>query len=124
MLLFREGASILQWLHVSKYPPSLSFLSLELGLMFAMLAGLAAFFDRRPPRKLNPVLVFGQTALFFYIVHVHLIAAAARWLGLTQSLSIGGTLVAALSAAVVLYPLCIGFGYLKGRHPRSILRYV
>ena len=124
MLLYREGGGVLQWLHVSKYPPSLSFLSLELGLMFLMLAGLAAFFDRRPPRPLNPVFVFGQTALFFYVVHVHLVMSAARWLDLTRSLSIAGTLIAALAAAVVLYPLCIGFRFIKRRHPKSLLRYV
>ncbi|MGD8366260.1 MAG: heparan-alpha-glucosaminide N-acetyltransferase domain-containing protein [Desulfobacterales bacterium] len=124
MLLYREGGSALQWLHVSKYPPSLSFLSLELGLMFLMLAGLSAVFDRRPPGEYNPVFVFGQTALFFYIVHVHLVTAAARWLDLTRSVSIGGTLIAALAAAAVLYPLCIGFRYLKRRHPKSFLRYI
>ncbi len=124
MLLYREGASVLQWLHVSKYPPSLSFLSLELGLMFLMLAGLSGFFDRRPPGAFNPVFVFGQTALFFYIVHVHLVMSAARWLDLTRSVSIGGTLIAALAAGVVLYPLCIGFRYLKRRHPGSLLRYI
>ena len=124
MLLYREGAGLLQWLHVSKYPPSLSFLALTLGLMLVLLAGISRVFDRRPPSDFNPVFVFGQSALFFYLVHVHLVMSAARWLDLTRSLSIGGTLFAALSAAALLYPLCIGYRHLKRRHPKSILRYV
>ena len=37
LLLFRDDQSLPQWLHVSKYPPSLSFYTLELGLMALML---------------------------------------------------------------------------------------
>lgn len=33
MRLLREDNIWVQWLHVSKYPPSLSFITLELGLM-------------------------------------------------------------------------------------------
>src|SRR5439155_20675441 len=38
MRLLREDGSLVQWLHVSKYPPSLSFTALELGLAALLLA--------------------------------------------------------------------------------------
>ncbi|MDH3829516.1 MAG: heparan-alpha-glucosaminide N-acetyltransferase domain-containing protein, partial [Desulfobacterales bacterium] len=72
MLLYRYENSPLQWLHVSKYPPSLTFSALELGLMFLILAFLFAWYRNRNASAANPLQVFGRTPLFFYIIHVHL----------------------------------------------------
>ena len=39
MHLYRCDDSVVQWLHVSKYPPSLTFVMLALGLMAVIVAG-------------------------------------------------------------------------------------
>ena len=39
MLLYREDHSFVQWLHVSKYPPSITYTALELGIMALIMAG-------------------------------------------------------------------------------------
>jgi len=68
MLLGRRDGSLVEWLHVSKYPPSLAYASLELGVMAVCLAWL--FLLQARTRRVwngNPVLVLGQTALFFYL---------------------------------------------------------
>ncbi|MGD9182321.1 MAG: heparan-alpha-glucosaminide N-acetyltransferase domain-containing protein [Desulfobacterales bacterium] len=124
MLLYRYDNSILQWLHVSKYPPSLTFSALELGLMFVMLSLFFAWYRNRNALPANPLQVFGRTPLFFYVIHVHLLAAASWLLDMHQTGGLTETYVATVAALVVLYPLCRWYGYLKQAHPKSLLRYL
>ena len=124
MWLLRDDNSILQWLHVSKYPPSLSFAALELGLMFLILAFLFAWYQNRNASTTNPLQVFGRTPLFFYIIHVHLLAAAAWLLNMQQTGGLTETYLATVLALVVLYPLCRWYGNFKHARPQSILRYL
>lgn len=64
--LHRRDGSLLEWLHCSKYPPSVTFLAMELGLM-ALLLG--AWSRRTPGRLLAPLVALGQVPLFFYVLH-------------------------------------------------------
>jgi uncharacterized membrane protein len=124
MLLYRYDNSIVQWLHVSKYPPSLSFAALELGLMFLMLAVLFAGYRKRKPSAANPLQVFGRTPLFFYILHVHLLAVVAWALKLHRAGGLVETGLATLAVLLVFYPLCRIYDRLKRAHPKSILRFL
>lgn len=121
MLMYLEGDSIVQWLHVSKYPPSLAYTTLELGLMAVILA-LFMWLEPKIRVRINgPVLVYGQTALFFYLAHFCVLA------GLTVVLSRGGleqAYLAALLALILLYPVCRSYRTLKRRYPQSVLRYM
>ena len=69
MFLHRADSSWQQWLHVSKYPPSLTYYSLELGILFLCLALLRMLELRIGVRENGIFYVFGQTAMFFYLVH-------------------------------------------------------
>lgn len=82
MWLLRDSATWIQWLHVSKYPPSLTFTGLELGLTAWLLAIMIMFERRFGVRPNSPLLVFGQTAMFFYLIHRILLEGSATWLGL------------------------------------------
>lgn len=124
MLLYRYENSILQWLHVSKYPPSLTFSALELGLMFVVLFLFFAWYRNRNASPANPLQVFGRTPLFFYVIHVHLLAAASWLLDMHQTGGLIETYLATLAALLVLYPLCRWYGHLKQAHPNSLLRYL
>jgi len=127
MGLLRDDTAVLQWLHLSKYPPALTFVCLELGLM-ALLLVVFLRFERRmrgEPNRWNPLLVFGQTALFFYVLHFPMLGFAA--IGITGGLMQRGlteTWLAAGAVLIVLYPICLGFRALKRRHPRSLLQYI
>ena len=71
MGLLRENDSLAQWLHVSKYPPSVAYDGLELGLGWLL---LALFLVWRPPAWADAVLrPLGQSAFFFYLLHAHLL---------------------------------------------------
>ena len=124
MLLYRYDNSLLQWLHVSKYPPSLTFSALEMGLMFLILAFLFAGYRNRNASAANPLQVFGRTPLFFYIIHVHLLAAAAWVLNLHRAFGLMETYTATVVALMVLYPLCRWYGRLKQTRSKSLLRYL
>jgi uncharacterized membrane protein len=125
LLLPREDGSLVQWLHVSKYPPALSYVALELGIMALMLAGFIGLSRRfGEVAWLAPLRVLGQTALFFYLLHVHLLMLAAHVLGLSHRAALGATYGAALSTVVVLYPLCVWYGGYKRAHPDGWTRYV
>jgi uncharacterized membrane protein len=113
MMLLRYDDSLLQWLHVSKYPPSLSFAALELGLMCWLLALLFVLYRNTPGNRFDPLLVFGQTSLFFYVLHVHLLAAAGWTLGARGRGGLTETGVAVLGVLALLYPLCFWYRNLK-----------
>ncbi len=121
MFLHRADGSIVQWLHVSKYPPSLAYTSLELGLMALSLAGLMRLETKVQARPLSPILVFGQTALFFYVIHFLILGGSAR---LAEKAGLGLTYLAAFAVLTFLYPVCIGFRALKRRYPQSVLRFI
>jgi len=177
--LLMRGAhdSWLRWLQCSKYPPSLAFLGLELGLCCAILVLLFVMDRRRrepldehgasPPRPqpkverrryrgdqeglgrslgwgppayessrdatilrpTDPLLVLGQTALFFYVLHIAILegsgAALTAWLG--RDVVAGGLLrtwIAVLATVALLWPAGIWFRALRRRHPRSLLRLI
>ena len=124
MLLFRDDASVLQWLHVSKYPPSLSFAALELGIMFLGLAILFAYYRNKSANKWNPLTVYGQTPLFFYILHVHLLAVAAWLLNMRHSGGLIETLAATLAVLLILYTPCLWYRGFRQRKGFGLLRYI
>jgi uncharacterized membrane protein len=117
--LHRGGGGFVDWLHVSKYPPSLSYAALELGIAFGVLA-LAWRWKRPWP----PLLVLGQTALPYYLVHIHVLKAVAVPLGLYKSQGLAVTAVAWLAVLLALYPFCRWYLDVKRRHPHSVLRFV
>jgi uncharacterized membrane protein len=123
MALQRQDGSLAQWLHASKYPPSLSYAALELGLMALALAACMALATRwREPAR-GPVLVFGQTALFFYLAHFTLLGLSRPLLGLPQG-GVPGALLAALVTWLVLYPCCLWYRGYKRAHPDGWARFV
>lgn len=125
----RTDDDLLRWLQVSKYPASLAFHALELGIMALCLAGMFRLSIRVPVRENTPLLVWGQCALFYYLVHLHLLDVVLLALG-KGPVSLGqgpfGLWSAWTFAALVLtllYPACRWYRGVKARHPRSLLRY-
>lgn len=124
MFVPRDDHSLVQWLHVSKYPPSLAFMALELGLSWVILAGLMWLEPRVAVRDDGPLLVFGQTALFFYLAHFLLLGGTARALGLLGKGGLLETYLATGGVLAILYPVCRWYRAKKRARPESLLRYV
>ncbi len=137
-------SAIMVFFNVAKYPPSLQFLLVTLGVVFAIWPVLVRLDGR--PRKV--LLTFGSVPLFFYLVHVYLIhtlavianAAAGRDVrglfnymlkGFTHSplvdqlgFPLYGVYVAWIVALLLLYPLCRWWSGVKARRRNWWLPYL
>jgi uncharacterized membrane protein len=124
--LHRESFDFLQWLHVSKYPPSITFTCLELGLGLSLLALFTALDDPGKPRRAFALLaLLGSTAFFYYLLHVHLLALATVSLGLDgHAYGLAKTWIgAALAIAALTWP-CKWYRRYKAAHPDGWTRYI
>lgn len=124
MFLHRADNSWQQWLHVSKYPPSLAYYSLELGILFLCLALLRTIEVRIGVRENGVFYVFGQTAMFFYLLHRLAFETPATYFGLRGFDGLTATYGAAAAMLVLLYPMCRWYRTVKAAHPQSLLRYL
>ena len=124
MFLHRADNSWQQWLHVSKYPPSLAYYSLELGILFLCLALLRTIEVRIGVRENGVFYVFGQTAMFYYLVHRLAFETPATYFGLRGFDGLAATYGVAAAMLVLLYPMCRWYRTVKAEHPRSVLRYL
>jgi uncharacterized membrane protein len=110
-----------QWLHVSKYPPSLTYTTLELGLMFLILSAFLVIERKRGVRDNGVLLVFGQTAMFFYLVHRLFLEGTASYLGMRGFFeNIWGVYIISAIILVALYPLCLWYRGYKKLHPNAL----
>jgi uncharacterized membrane protein len=124
--LHRDSSDALQWLHVAKYPPSLAYCSLELGLGVLLFAGFLALDEPAKPRAvLGGFAVLGSTAFFYYVWHVHLMAgveAVATFDRTTDGLA--KTWLGAAFALAALAGPCVWYRRYKAAHPNGWARYI
>jgi uncharacterized membrane protein len=66
-----NGATLLSFLRVTKYPPSLDFILMTLGPALMLLS----IFDRVNFSRTNPLLVYGKVPLFYFLAHFYLLHA-------------------------------------------------
>lgn len=113
--------TLIGFFNVVKYPPSLAFLLLTLGVNFLILGGFYFIKNRAAP-LLKPLAVFGSVPLFFYITHLFLYAVMGKLLGPEKIplLQMYGFWIIGLA---VLIPACFGFACLKRKsNEPSVLR--
>ncbi|HQR07367.1 MAG TPA: heparan-alpha-glucosaminide N-acetyltransferase domain-containing protein [Gemmatales bacterium] len=126
-----NGATIFDskfWLF-AKYPPSLVFMLLTIGILLFLL-GLLRNVDRlqKAPLWCQFISVYGRTALFFFVVHFYVLGIAAWMCGFIPGVQYEHRYSFATAylvwAAVVLglWPVCYGYDKLRQRY-RSVLRY-
>ncbi len=124
MHLLRENESWIQFLLVSKYPPSLSYMALQLGLFCLILTGLIGIEKYIGVRRNGVFLVFGQTAMFFYLIHRVVLEGLAQWYGLRGFGGLAITYIISIVFLVALYPLCRWYRSYKQVHPGGWTRFV
>ena len=124
--LHRDSLDVLQWLHVAKYPPSLSYTCLELGIAFLLLAGFMALdVPGRPLRALAPLSLFGATAFFYYLLHVHVMAGVQTLFALDRKVDgLAKTWIAAGLVIALLAGPCWLYRRYKAAHPDGWTRYI
>ena len=123
----RITATILDFMNVTKYPPSLLFLLATLGPM-AILTGYA---DRLSGWLKDTLVMFGRVPFLFYVAHLYLIHVLAICLGVVQGfqanqfitaflffpegygVSLLGVYAVWVLVLAILYPLCKWFAKIK-----------
>lgn len=136
--------TLISFLNVTKYPPSLLFLLMTLGPVLLLLRA----FETHVPRIFQPALTIGKVPLFFFLAHIfliHLLAVLASWLrygeigemfrspdlghfpfsqppGWGDPLSI--VYVVWIGVVLLLYPLCRWYARVKQRNKAWWLSYL
>ncbi|UCG24823.1 MAG: DUF1624 domain-containing protein [Chloroflexota bacterium] len=119
----RAGSSWIDFLNVVKYPPSLTFTFLTMGVNMIALGLLSRIAEKRTI-LLQPLVVYGRTPLFFYLVHLFLYAGLGR-LFTPEGTTIPGMIPYWLLGLVILYPLCFWFSRVRSSRPAgSPIRYI
>ena len=125
--------TVLSFINLTKYPPSLLFVLLFLGISFLLLRFTASL-----PRKVQSMLsVFGRVPLFYYLVHWYLIRFAVFMMVFIQGftwkdlrfgpfqfgraeqgsgIGLGGVFIVWLLLVALLYPLCRWYDKYKKRN--------
>jgi uncharacterized membrane protein len=136
--------TVVSFLNVTKYPPSLLFLLMGLGPALLLLRVL----DGGLPRLLQPALVFGRVPLFYFLLHlplIHLLAVilcyaqngAVYWMFRSPDLgsfpftpppgwglSLPAIYLLWVTVVVMLYPACRWFASVKQRRSDGWLGYL
>ena len=118
--------TVMSFLNFTKYPPSLDYLLITLGVGLLLLAGLESIRGRKA--LLGAIQDFGSVPLFIYVVHLYVLLAA-YWVlflmfGPTHGERFGLSNVAwiwAAAAALALahYPIARAFASYKHREKRD-----
>jgi uncharacterized membrane protein len=109
----RAGNTWIDFLNLVKYPPSITFTLLTTGINLILL-GLLARLPTKWQRYFQPLVVFGQVPLFFYVLHLFLYASLG-WLLTPNGTTLARMLPVWLLGLLLLYPLCLWFGRYKHR---------
>ena len=113
--------SLMSFFNVTKYPPSLLFLALTLGIGLLL---LLAFERAGHKRWIGMLATFGAAPMFFYLLHLYVLkvlyVACVAMFGLNHGSyfgadSMGAIWVVALLLPLVLYPPVRWFAGLKAR---------
>jgi len=129
----------LSFLNVTKYPPSLLYLSITLGLAFLVLSQI----DRLRGGLRQVLLVYGRVPLFFYLLHILLLhGVAALWsyfrYGKALNLmfdkpetwpaayapNLGRMYAVWLTTLIIMYYACRWYGSIKRRYNYAWLSYL
>lgn len=116
-LTLPRDSSWIEFLNNVKYPPSLVFWTLSVGVNLLLLAAI-----QRLPAALqsprSPLMVYGQTPLFFYLTHFYLLAAIGI-LFFPIAPPLAASYAIWLLALVLLYPLCLFYRAFKSSQPQQ-----
>ncbi|MCQ3032932.1 DUF1624 domain-containing protein [Pseudomonas syringae] len=113
--------TVMSFFNITKYPPSLLFLSLTLGIGMLLLV----WFEKAAGRVwFKPLLVFGAAPMFFYLLHLYVLKilyliAVAIW-GTNKGNyfgfdSVGAVWLCSVLLAVGLFPAVRAFASFKAR---------
>lgn len=116
----RDGGWI-EFLNNVKYPPSLVFWTMSLGIGLLLMALLMRLPEKVKSER-SPLIVFGQTPLFFFIAHFYLLAIFA-FVFFREPAPLEGIYPVWAVVLVMLYPACAWYrGFKMSKKRESLWR--
>lgn len=134
--------TILSFINISKYPPSLLFSMLTLGIMFLLLA----YAEKVGKKTVGIISAYGRVPLFYFIIHfllIHLLLLVilywqgfswsalsfasgtfGRPTGVTSGLTLPYIYLIWLVIVALLYRPCIWFASYKARSQSKLIKYL
>jgi uncharacterized membrane protein len=119
----RMGNTWIDFLNPVKYPPSITFNLMAMGVNFIILWSFSLIAEK-VKTLLQVLAVYGQAPLFFYVLHLYVYAGLGLWLT-PEGSSIPSMYPYWLFGLLLLFPITLWFGvYKRGQSTRSLLRFV
>lgn len=118
--------SIIDWMYVSKYPPSIAFLLWTMGGMCIMMY-IGMRLQERPGFNeglTGVLLTYGRSPLFFYLAHLWLYGLKLPGMNRTPVLPMFPTLILWVAGLAVLWWMCDRYEKIKRSRPKSLLQYI
>ena len=133
--------SLLSFFNIPKYPPSLDYISLTLGIALIVLG----FLDRISKDSFPFLRIFGRVPFFFYVLHLYLIHTLTVILFFIQGyqakdippqhspfmfrpdnfgFGLAGVYLIWIAVILILYPLCRWYDNYKTTHKKWWLSYL
>ena len=107
-LVFKATNTLTEEEVIIKYPPSIAFIMITLG-MLSLLFWLISKFESYS--ILNPLIVFGKVPLFFYFAHYYLYIVISKFTD--HAISLSAMYVLWIVGLIILYPVCKYNGQFK-----------
>ena len=105
---------IVNYLAVIKYPPSLGFIILNIGLL-SLLFWIISEIEKS--KYLQPLIVFGQSSLFFYFAHMYVFILLSKLV--SDALPLTMMYLLWLVGLLLLFPLCKYYLKFKSRQCKT-----
>jgi uncharacterized membrane protein len=119
----RVGNTWIDFLNVVKYPPSMAFTFMTMGINLLVLWGFSMA-NKLVETVSRPLVVFGREPLFMYVTHLALYMLIGKCFA-PHGMSIPAMLPYWLLGLIVLYPLALWYGRFKQRQtPQSTWRFL
>lgn len=120
------GDGWMAFLSLTKYPPSIDFLLVTLGIDLLLLGVLAWMLQGGKVEHVlfHPLIVFGRAPLLFYLLHLFLYAFIGVLVA-PQGTGLQAMYPWWIAGLAVLYPICWAYGRFKSsRAPDSLWRFL
>ena len=131
--------TLLSFLNTTKYPPSLLYLLMTLGLMLLLISAFEWWHEAHGPHgdAGRFLITFGRVPLFFYLIHLYFIHALALLIAFAMGADISSFMTSSwefppwwgfslpvvyliwVAITLFLYPICRRFAAFKSRHRGS-----
>jgi uncharacterized membrane protein len=119
----REGDSWIDFFNMVKYPPAITFTLFTTGVNLIVL-NLFYRVGKKGSQALHPLVVFGRSPLFFYVLHLYLYGLLG--IAITpKGTSLPVMYLFWILGLAILYPVCRWYGGFKHRQSvNSIIRFL